>query len=1090
MGRPKRSRNCGSTHVADGTCFPAWRILQATALVLSLGLLISASPCLANPAGGKVVGGKAGITQKPGLTNIDQTTDRAIINWQSFSIDRGELTQFNQPGRDSISLNRVVGNDPSQIHGHLKANGNVWLVNQNGVLFGESARVDVHGLVATTADIADSDFMKGRNHFSIPSPNPDASVVNQGSISLGDRGLGALVAPHARNSGIIQGRLGQIVIGGTPTFTLDFYGDGLIQFDATSKVVKKPDPARALAENDGKITMDGGTVLITADAAAGVVDEVINVGGVVEARSFGVEKGNIVLHGGESGIVRVAGSLDASGPEEGQSGGSVKVLGEKVGLFAGTKIDASGDSGGGEVLIGGNYQGKGPEPNARRTYVAEAATIKADALGRGKGGRVILWSDASTAFAGGISARGGPLGGDGGSVETSSTGDLSATGWVDTAAPAGSGGGWLLDPLNVQIVAATDPDATPDVPPIFENDPPVDGTSVVLASSIEGAGGDVIIEARGNITVDALAEVITGNNIRLFAKENITFENSDLSFGSFGELLLQSVNINTNGRFVFAGSMRMESLANDKTGPGIVDADVIAGDLFVGRFGSDNLPFSSVDIVSEGAGMNVRGIEGGNVQVIQSGTLNVLGPVHASGSLFLLTQAIPPGTESSGDPGDIRSSGSGSMRAGAGASLVGDGFISTSGTSISPGGPLLLIAGTGIDVDTLNLSGIAASTQFGDIRIDNRGGGTVRVTDIAGTSGLQALNGGVELKTDGSLTLLQPVFAGGNLGGYGISESILLVCNGAFTFRNEFGPGAMETPSGRFLVYSQNPAADFRNLPASQYTKLYDFPFDPNDPFGSGRGLPAEGNFFLYNAAPTLTLTANNASREYKDPDPPLTYTVTGLIDGDTLLEALSDDPTVTTTAQFASGVGNYLVDMGPETLTSPLRYRIELVDGVFTIDPATLNVQANDASRFVGEANPVFSAAVTGFKPGDDASVLNGLQITSSADFFSPPGSYGIDPFGATAANYQIQYLSGVLTVKPGSHSTIDPDGNPLQPDVPIGVKFTPSAPLILTAPGAYIFALPDLPQLPLQEDLLFSNDGNRELWGPSPTVEPPSGQ
>jgi filamentous hemagglutinin family protein len=207
------------------------------AMVAAWLLIFSTPPSWSNSNGGIVVGGQATITQKPAVTTIDQTTDRAIINWKGFSIDKGELTKFNQPGTNSVALNRVTGGDPSTISGQLQANGHVWLVNRNGILFGPTAQVDVHWLLATTADIADQDFMKGLNNFSIPSPNPDASVVNMGTITIGEYGLAGLVAPHVRNDGLIQGRLGQVVNAIAPAFTLDFYGESQAATSAPSPPV-------------------------------------------------------------------------------------------------------------------------------------------------------------------------------------------------------------------------------------------------------------------------------------------------------------------------------------------------------------------------------------------------------------------------------------------------------------------------------------------------------------------------------------------------------------------------------------------------------------------------------------------------------------------------------------------------------------------------------------------------------------------------------------------------------------------------------------------------------------------------------------
>jgi hypothetical protein len=425
--------------------------------------------------------------------------------------------------------------------------------------------VDVHGLLATTADIADQDFLAGRNHFSIPSPNAGATVVNQGNISIGEHGLAALVAPHVRNAGIIQGKMGQVVIAGAPTFTLDFYGDGLIQFEATSRVTENENPADPLVRNDGTISVDGGNVLITANAAAGIVDETINMDGIIEARSVGMENGVIVLKGGDEGLVRVAGSLDASGRDAGETGGTVKVLGEKVALYAGTKIDASGDAGGGEVLIGGNYQGKGTEPNAKRTYVASGASIDADAVTRGDGGKVIVWADEVTGFAGDISASGGNNDGDGGFVEVSGKHDLSFEGTVDLSARHGRSGTLLLDPENINIIDDGGEGAADDIElidnEILFGDSP-GATFTISESVLEGlvADADIILEATNDITIQKLPD----NTLNFQATAGSVTFRADGTFTSQGtDIETQGGNVSIEAGSVAGTSMEIRTNGGD-----------------------------------------------------------------------------------------------------------------------------------------------------------------------------------------------------------------------------------------------------------------------------------------------------------------------------------------------------------------------------------------------------------------------------------------------------------------------------------------------------------------------------------------------
>ena len=291
------------------------------------GLIAAAGMAQANPVGGQVVAGKADIVQSsPTQLDITQSTKKAIINWGEFSIGEGETTNFIQPGRSSITLNRVTGGDPSQILGNLTANGNVILLNQNGILFGANARVDVGGLIASTANISDERFLADDYRFE---GAPQGSyVVNRGRITVKEGGLAALVAPGVENSGVIEAKLGSVSLASGTAFTVDLYGDGLVSLAVGGQVTESvtgPDGQQlaALVTNEGAIVADGGTVLITADAAAGVVDSVINMGGVVEARSVGQDaSGAIVLDGGEIGTVTVSGTLDATGASAGQKGGS------------------------------------------------------------------------------------------------------------------------------------------------------------------------------------------------------------------------------------------------------------------------------------------------------------------------------------------------------------------------------------------------------------------------------------------------------------------------------------------------------------------------------------------------------------------------------------------------------------------------------------------------------------------------------------------------------------------------------------------------------------------------------------------------
>src|SRR5437588_687355 len=409
-------------------------LLLTTAALLALG----AAPAAGGPAGGTVVGGTATIQGQGGpAVIVNQSSSSAIINWNTFNTGANESVRFNQPSTSSVVLNRVTGGlGPSEILGTLTANGRVFVINRDGILFGPSAVVNTAGFLATTHDIANADFMAGRYNFNIPG-RPDASIVNQGRITATSGGFAALVAPGVRNSGTITATLGTVALASGNSFTLDLYGDKLITLAVGDQIASKVidvstgKPLKSLVSNEGKIRANGGRVELTAAAARAVVDSVINSSGVIKANSIGHRNGMIVLSAATGGskpagaptqTIKISGTLSAAGKRHGTTGGTVVVSGENI-KFTAARIDASGRKGGGKVLIGGDWGGGNPNkglvanpsaklesfviPTATTVSIDAATTINASARGRGNGGKVVLWSDSETTFAGTILARGG-----------------------------------------------------------------------------------------------------------------------------------------------------------------------------------------------------------------------------------------------------------------------------------------------------------------------------------------------------------------------------------------------------------------------------------------------------------------------------------------------------------------------------------------------------------------------------------------------------------------------------------------------------------------------------------------------------------
>jgi filamentous hemagglutinin family protein len=401
------TKHCKALLIMLLLCFSTWSIIAH-----------------ANPQGGQVTAGSATIKHKGDKTTIKQTSHKAVIDWDTFNIAPHEHTRFQQPSSSAIALNRVNADyGASQILGKLTANGQIWIVNPAGIFFGGNAIVDVAGLVATTANINNQDFMSGNYTFkNVPGWN--GAIINQGRIKVKKNGIIALVGPAVINAGVIEAKLGQVALAAGKEFTMDFYGDRLINFGTDSKVTEpvydqNGQVIKDAVRNSGKILADGGKVLITADAAHAVLDNVINMDGLIDANTIEQKHGEIVIHGGNEGIVNVSGTLHAKGEQEGETGGSIKVLGDKVGIFAGAELNASGMSGGGEILIGGDYKGLGTTPTASATYIDRDTLLDASALQQGNGGKVIVWANDIIRFLGKVNVKGGKKSGNSGFFEVS-----------------------------------------------------------------------------------------------------------------------------------------------------------------------------------------------------------------------------------------------------------------------------------------------------------------------------------------------------------------------------------------------------------------------------------------------------------------------------------------------------------------------------------------------------------------------------------------------------------------------------------------------------------------------------------------------
>ncbi|CAM4188461.1 hypothetical protein COAQ111491_09110 [Comamonas aquatilis] len=484
-------------------------VLGTSSLLVQAANPIGAPPSSTQlPTGGQVVAGQANISQAGSAMTVQQGSDRAAIDWQTFNLGSQASINFQQPSTSSVTLNRVLDANPSQIYGRLSANGHVFLSNPNGVYFAPSANVDVGGIVATTMGISNDDFMAGRDVFQ--RNGSTGAVLNLGRMQAAPGGVIALLAPEVRNEGVLVAQAGTVAMASGEAITLHFGAtSGLLDITVT------PSQVRALVENRHAVLAEGGQIILAARAADGLLASVI--------------------HSGE---------LNASSIVE--KGGRVFIEAKDITLAAGSRIEATGATGGGQVLVGGQPKGAGDMYQATTVTMAAGASIDASATQQGDGGTVVLWSNvhdasAKTTVQGTIAARGGAQGGNGGFVETSGASLKIDDIRVDTSAAtgtAGQTGEWLLDPYDLTVDASAASTISTNL-----------GTSnVTLLTTASGASGPGVQNANGNgdITVNSAIGWSSGNRLTLDAYRNVNI-NAAISAGNNGKVTIITGDTAGNG---------------------------------------------------------------------------------------------------------------------------------------------------------------------------------------------------------------------------------------------------------------------------------------------------------------------------------------------------------------------------------------------------------------------------------------------------------------------------------------------------------------------------------------------------------------
>tara|TARA_R110002124_G_scaffold233406_1_gene398737 strand:- start:105391 stop:108630 length:3240 start_codon:yes stop_codon:yes gene_type:complete len=1010
------------------------------------------------PSGGAIVAGEASFDY--GTANelhVQQSTDRTVINWDSFNIGQDSLTEFHQPSSSALAVNRITGAsiDPTQILGSLKANGQILVLDGNGVIFGENSIIDVGSLIATTGKVDTQKIMNG-SAIEITDIGDTGFVINQGSINIKDAGLAAFVAPMVINNGVINAHLGRVQIGAASVATLDLYGDGLMELAL--------DEGRTQTlVNNGLISANGGFVQIHAAAARDVVDNLVMNTGVITATTISQdETGKIILSAGGAnksdaqGISATiqAGVLDVSGYDAGETGGAVEVLGDLVVLESGSIIDASGYAGGGDIKIGGDYLGGGDTQTAMFTYVDDNAYLFNDAVIDGDGGRTIIWSDDTTEFRGNIYGRGGALSGNGGFTETSGKLNLLAQGYVDLTAENGDKGTYLLDPADITIYGNVDAsfvstDSTIDLNEnllvwLDANDATTvldadgdnaetgtggnnDGFSGVVSTWIDksGNGNDVVGSATPTYTLNGLGEgmnSITLDGSDYFEKAGLNIDPNGEGFSFFGAFNYAS----GDGALVNWGRIDYNSLLLDHleihgtlfgkgTTPWVGLKD---NQSFFGLSGADN-ENSLAYIYYDGAKQTY--LEANGVKVYSSGTAN-----NTTNTFRIGARRDVEDQYANGEYGEVlvydkgleteesnileqyqaakwgialTAPGTGANEAEQAMAADGYGAFTTRYLErLSETADIVLQASDSITLDlqgdTLSLAddrNISLETTNGDIT--DLSSGTIQTNMLTDGGNISITAGGT-----GDINLGTTIFDTQNGGVVNLSAGgdVNVETTASLNLGNVTGTNVLIKANGTTSDVTLN---DTVTSTAAGNSLIVAAGQDFFNNYGADALDAGAGRFLVYSSSP-LTGSRGAQSFDFK---------------------------------RYDTNYDSYT----PANVT-------ESGDGfLYSIAPV-ITVTADDSTRDFNVSDPTFTATYSGFIDGDTIDSINGVtNFTTSASLKSAGGAYSITPSGSLGYGYTGTYVEGVLTVNNEVITDIIPDS------VKIGITQKPK-PVTVSALGS----------------------------------------
>lgn len=700
------------------------------------------SVLISNPSGERVTHGKVEITRKGNQLSILQKGSKSIVEWDQFSIDQNEITEFIQPSCKAALLNRVNGGDPSQILGTLKSNGSIYLLNKQGILVGKDAVIDVGSFVASTLELSDQKFLEGKE---LPfSGESLSSIVNLGKICA-EHDI-YLFALNVENQGEIISEKGTVGIGG---------GEILLQQAGKERVFVS-------LEKEGSVSNTGmiDAAQVELKACGGNLHSLaVNHEGYIHASCIEERNGNVYLQA-EQGKTRVSGEI--------VSEGDVHLLGSTVLVGKQALIDVSKSGKAGEILIGGDYQGSNPEiPNAKWTFVGRDVQLKSNGLGEGDAGKIIIWGDTRAIFHGYAEAKGGDISGDGGFIEVSSP-SLVYKGSVSTDAINGAVGTLLLDPTDITIINGLAGGSTPSFPTgmtmggddlyepastatLTDGDIIAGLASSAVVISTAGAGGN-----QGTISMGTNVNITwaTDNELTMIADKSIRIFSTAASITNTSSTTGPIPVINLQANVAGGATGSSEGILNQGTITTVGRSIRLVGRGATGTSQSYGIQMNSGDILTQSGSITLSGTGGGDGTGTGTGTSGILitfGSVTSTGA----------------SAGDVILRGvGGNSSLNSGVSLSSTNAVTTNGANIFIIGKGSTAAGIASTIGITLNQGVL-STNTGNIGISGYGGRGGAQNGL----GVSIINGASVLTDTGNISIEG---RGATLGSSGINPGVFI----------------------------------------------------------------------------------------------------------------------------------------------------------------------------------------------------------------------------------------------------------------------------------------------------------------------------